>query len=364
MKNIKDMNEIGRLTREKQALEVGLAMDMLEIFNDEKAGLITKIRELVSAAVDEINDQWAMTTSFDRKWFGDWNQYAGCKDHHISLWDYDSIKGKVGSFRAEHCADWIRIFGEVVEELTRGSQEKKRTGYQKGDKYHWTKYDGKAGGGQPGAGRRRILDKFNENKERYASRQTPSWEFLKGLPSAGISRWNIMDNDTTGKMDQVFGLTPGATISGTTTDNIYFIDKFSRLKIDPIYYLLPTATLVSGGHHTLLEVALPLSLNKIINYEIGLYSTMFPNRKGFFGGGSCSREIELLLGNYENHAWNHLMLMYYDRPRQCGGCYLFDKIEDKKTWQEFAVADDQLMRRFKALPAWPKKKHVQGLPFI
>jgi hypothetical protein len=50
----------------------------------KKAGLITKIRELVSAAVDEINDQWAMTTSFDRKWFGDWNQYAGCKDHHIS----------------------------------------------------------------------------------------------------------------------------------------------------------------------------------------------------------------------------------------------------------------------------------------
>jgi hypothetical protein len=372
MEEITDQNRIWQMIREKQALEVMLSLDMLEIFNDRNAGLIGKIRDLVGAAIEDMDrKRTSNTVDFDKKWNGNWNKYAGCSDHGISNWDKTSIQHKARNFRAEHCADWIRIFGEVVEDVTKGKDDAKRQSYQKGGEYHWSKYPKKGnldyGKDLPEKGRRRYehTDKqFPLKNPLFEKEPTPAWEVLSSMPAAGIKKWAIMEKDTVGKMDQLFGLTPGATISGTTTDNIFFIDKFAKMRIDPIYYLLPTATIAGGGHHTLLEVALPLALNNLIKYEIGLYSTLFPDRKGLPAEPSGVREMKLLLGTYEAHEYNHLMLIYYRQPAQPEGCFLYDKISDKKRWQEFAKADERLMQKFKIIPKWPKKKDVKGLPYL
>lgn len=365
MEEIKDQNIISQYTKEKQALEVGLGMDMLEIFNDRKAGLIYQIRKLVKAGIRDMdskrNAKLANQTIFDQNWNapkdkGGWKNYAGCTANKINAWNADDIiNNKVDSFKAEHCADWIRIYGEVIEKVIKGDENLKRESYQKGDNYHWSKYDGKAGGEQIDKGRRRLMATFNPNSAQYAQRQTEAWNLLTSLPDAGIKRWNIMEKDTTGKMDQVFGLTPGATISGTTTDNIYFIKKFSRLRLDPIYFLLPLAAIVAGGHHTLLEVALPLSLNGLVQYEIGFYSTLFPKRGALPEQPDGIREIKLLLGNYEKHKYNHLMLTYYSGIAQPAGCFLYNRISEEKSWKKFAKADEILMNKFKTLLPWPKR---------
>lgn len=367
---VKDPATVRRLLVDKQALEVSLAFDLLEIFNDPKSGLIRPLRKMVSDAIlymDVVYNYSAATrAAFERKWYfgGDskWRGYAGVQENHIQLWNYRHIKAQVQHFKAEHCADWIRIFGEVIEDVLTPlgwrTEDLIRRAGQKGDPYHWKKFDARKIAEDPiqkDAGRRRILAEKNPQHAEYEAGQTPAWDFMRSQPSAGMARWDVKEGDTLGKMDQVFGLTPGATISGTTTDNIYFIDKFKRLRINPVFYLLPAASLVSGGHHTLLEVAYPLSLNGLIDHKIGLYSTLFPTGAGTsrLPGAEGAAEIERLLWQYENRWENNLMLVWYDAPRDPGGCVLYSHITDKGLWGRLTKADNHLLNVFKRMRPWP-----------
>jgi hypothetical protein len=175
--------------------------------------------------------------------------------------------------------------------------------------------------------------------------------------------WEVKQTDTTGKMDKVFGLLHGATISGTTTDTIFFLQQFGKLGLDPIFYLLPIATIVGGGHHSLLEVAYPLSLNGIISYRVGLYSTLFPNR-GALPEFPGVREIRLLLGSYESHAWNRLFLAYYDGSPTPTGCFLYDNGAERKSWEAFATANAAMLDVFKRMPTWPRRMDVSKIPYL
>ena len=49
--------------------------------------------------------------------------------------------------------------------------------------------------------------------------------------SGGIQRWLHLDADPLAKMDKVFGLSHGATISGTTTDTLFFINKIAYVDL-------------------------------------------------------------------------------------------------------------------------------------
>ncbi len=386
---VTDSETVKRMMIEKQALEVYLAFDLLEIFNDPGSGLIGPLRDMVMMAIHEM--EWVrkysttLKNEFERKWSsgkGKWKGYAGVRENYIVAWDYDRIKMQVGQFKAEHCADWIRIFGEVIEDILapHGHQTEnlKRKSYQKGDKYHWEKFDGrpkavKKNPVQPKAGRRRELAPEPESKDKkkwarsspYIASKTTALEFLRQQPDAGMNRWDIKNNDTIGKMDKVFGLTPGATISGTTTDNIYFLNKFGRLNINPIFYLLPAATLVRGGHHTLLEVAYPLSINGLIDYSVGLYSTLLPTGAGTsrLPGKAGAGEIKGLLQLYENRWENNLFLAYYKGSRTLKGCVLFSHINEKHIWRQTAKANHHMLGLFKGMGAWPEYDDVRDLVY-
>jgi hypothetical protein len=187
---------------------------------------------------------------------------------------------------------------------------------------------------------------------------TPSKELMSSMPHAGIARWAIMADDITGKMDQVFGLMPGATISGTTTDNLFFLDDYGRIIDDPIYNLLPLGTIVGGGHHSLLEVALPLTLNNRIGYSVGCYSTLFPKRESRVKGNAGAMEIKYLLSAYEGRDESRLMLFYYNGAGRIDGCLVCEGYEEKKRWVKEFKTDEKLMREFMLMRDWPSKGWV------
>ena len=199
----------------------------------------------------------------------------------------------------------------------------------------------------------------------YSAAEFMVWGFMRDISKGnlpekqnptGINRWRVMEKDTMGKMDQVFGLMPGATISGTTTDNIYFFEKFRGLGLDPVFYMLPLATIVGGGHHSLLEVGLPLSSNGKGAYKVGLYSTLFPTGCQDQNRPAGVYEIENILRFAEGHPDNHLMLIYYDSSQQPAGCYLYEN-NDKGKWQRMCTGDD-LLRVFRGVQAWPNRDQI------
>ena len=133
------------------------------------------------------------------------------KENYIGIpWNHYRLKARARQFKAEHCADFIRIYGEVIEEVVRGAENLKRTSYQTGDPYHWAKYAKKS---QPGYGQP-LLDKGRRRYERtdtnfqlsnpqFEGPQTPAHEVLTSSPIGGIRKWRVMERDTVGKMDQV-----------------------------------------------------------------------------------------------------------------------------------------------------------------
>lgn len=271
----KNVSTISQWIKEKQALEMMLAYDLLDIFNSRSYGLIDGLRGMIRKSVADMDKiRSAHLDAFNGKWVG-WKNYACCKDNGIFIWDTSQINSVVGRFTAFHCADWIRIYGEVIEDIAKGDLDTLRKQPQLGGAEHWNK--NVAGGGL------RQREKPTKDTSGNFSGPTPTLvhEMFRFKGSfSGLAQWDVMKGDTCGKMDKVFGLCPGATISGTTTDNIFFFQRFGKIGMDPLFFLLPLAAIVGGGHHTMLEVALPLSLNNIISYKIGLYSTLFPDRMG------------------------------------------------------------------------------------
>ena len=160
-------------------------------------------------------------------------------------------KRNIYELNAVDCSDIIRFYGEVVERgakrpklkpVPKGTPEppqvpsrlgptiealdEKRKGYQK-DTAHlgtWEK--------DPAKGGKRLRKKTSEltPEEKAAHEQgLTATERVISSKKGGISRWKQVEGDLMLRMDMAFGLTKGATISGTTTDTIFFINRFSML---------------------------------------------------------------------------------------------------------------------------------------
>jgi hypothetical protein len=158
--------------------------------------------------------------------------------------------------------------------------------------------------------------------EEVGSGERELWKRRDKPIGGGIASFLTFDSSIVAMMDEVFGLQRGADISGTTTDHMaiiglgrkvidYVVKKFEqqgefdvpetdefiyhlynseRLPLTDhqwhLLHMVPLATMPFAQHHTILEIALPLS-RKIpaeieykgrpeINYHIGFYSTLVP----------------------------------------------------------------------------------------
>jgi hypothetical protein len=355
--------------KEKQSVEVGLAFDVLEEF-DQNPHLLEPVRAMCRASivlVDEmvrkktVLEGFIFSANFRSKWKLQYKCFNGVEGVG---WNADALLRRSNTWSASNCGDWIRVYGEMVEEKYFGpTEDALRTSYQVGPEGTWkkaTRVDPGQTLSQPNFLRdnlrRRVEFRNLSLAEQgiYTSKLTNSHKLLTEMESSGIKRWAIMEGDTTGKMDDVFGLAPGATISGTTTDNIYFMQKFALKVSDPALFLLPYGTIGAGGHHSLLEVALPLSMNGVIDYRIGCYSTLIP--EGFTSPDA--QLIRTFLRKWEDRPENRLMLVYYEGGR-VDGCFVFDSAPEKLKWKAKLTANRDLLSRFNRLPNNPSRYQAQ-----
>ena len=145
-----------------------------------------------------------------------------------------------------------------------------------------------------------------------------AWVRPKQGNISGMQRFRVSGNDVCRKIDLMFGLLPGATISGTTTDTALVLETFGTMKVGPKmwatihpgYYLFPVATIAASLHHTLLEAGLALTVvDAIPDYEVGLYESLVPPE----GLPNELLRARPLLDAAENDLRNRQFICWYDR---------------------------------------------------
>jgi len=221
--------------------------------------------------------------------------------------------------------------------------------------------------------------------------------------------WVQTDVDRIAKIDKVFGLAHGATISGTTTDNIFFFNRFALVDrylgqdatamdgrldefllkyyfhaggpkgvkygesptqnipvpkrntiIDPILYMLPLGAIVGEGHHSTIECALPLVLNGIIRYTVGEYETLFPvDRERRNACGDISG-IKSTLAKYQEKNRDKRILIYYDSKGDYEGYFKFDPVKDQQ-FGAIAEVSQAMSDKFSRFNRYPTKDEVASL---
>jgi hypothetical protein len=375
---------VQRMIREKQELEVSLAWELLAVFNETKSLIgwyrhaveralaemltvsytdekMTKLSEAGEAVKQAIDAEKAAMKLLTRVLPGEVpptrksdNTFATNPRATVSAdvkepKDLLNLLKDVDTFDAQDCSDVVRLYGAFVEkagpkkiktciekaEADYEKLEKARKSGQKGINTEW--YDvwnqdwkDKDKKAKFGRHRDRVPTQYEDVMSKKRSQLLSVQEFLISF-KGGQSIWQLKETSTIGKIDSWLGLVPAADISGTTTDTIFFIQRFFGQmflgEVDKMFYMLPLATIVAGAHHSTLEVALPLSQNGLLDYSIGKYSSlMIPSSTGNAGAG----ELKKALDAAEKHKQNHLMMVAYSgdpkKPASMKpmGAYVFD----------------------------------------
>ena len=387
--------------RVKKCHEFKLANAIRDHFG--KGQLRNELNELVYAALIKLPDM----PGAEKVWNKNRAVLKVISAYNNSLADMTAA-AKRGLMNPIHCGDVIRLYGEVAEEdKVSKNADKKRVEIQNiGGSQFWDKKKSPAILPQvdmtgpkvtvdPGT-RVRLGTKenigpvsasmqtkiapfdnsFNPNKPRvvkFRGLEARSPGEMKQI-GGGMVGWAPQDTDILYRIEIAFGLRVGATISGTTTDTLYFLNVFEHvIDLDPIFYLLPLATIVAPGHHSLIEAAMPLSIHERIAYSIGLYSTLLPIGAKHPAAG----DILSTLTEFERHEDNRLLLVFFQQREVPAGCWEFEKGGAERTWfQDMAKADKNLMTKFKSmnkpylteldLDGWFRQARLRnaGAPFL
>lgn len=420
---------------------------------------------------DAISYEWVMKkyNIKDRKVNTDKEQAAELVKDSTDFYKFLSNDANIFDLDPSQCADLIRFYGEFIEAageafkshneaivqftksvhevaaslVNRSKDYQFQEGYEGGKGPQWQKPKTKFDPGQRG----RIFgnigmkdDKWTNNFDAYDLKEPQpgppgdkdyakaleNYKWMKGLVDEFIKRRTqtelriarmrggaslfVQTNvDRMAKIDKVFGLSHGATISGTTTDNIFFFNRFSLVDrylgedttamngaldkfllqnyfhaggpkgvgygasptpkipvykrstiIDPILYILPLGAIVGKGHHSTIECALPLVLNGIIRYTIGDYTTLFPaGRENRNACGDMS-EIAAVLSKYQDKNRDRRILIYYDSQGNHEGYFWFDPVKDQQ-WGAIAEVSQGMSDKFSIFQQFPTKNEVASL---
>ncbi|TLX71652.1 hypothetical protein E9993_20000 [Labilibacter sediminis] len=365
MKKVFDGQKVKEVIRMKKQNEFDLAVDIRNRF--DKGELKRELNNMV----------WMSTIvapnlpGFEKVWKK--NGWIGVISHykHIDKLEEAAYRGNV---KAEYCGDWIRVFGEIAEESPNLNLEKEM--FQRHYDKFWDKKKSvndhmpMSGKGPAFPGNRvrlgtshklgDISGEMQAKIKKFGAIQQSSREVrFRNLEIRAISEmsqigggmkvWSPQERDICYRIEVAFGLRVGATISGTTTDTLFFLKYFGSWLngyMDPIFYMLPFATIAAAGHHSLIEVALPLSLWGLIDYTIGNYTSLIPKMKSSSVGSHAIKEI---LRKYEQNENNRRILVYFLQSEVPAGYWEFES-SDQGVFNTMAKADKQLMSQFSAMP--------------
>jgi hypothetical protein len=130
----------------------------------------------------------------------------------------------------------------------------------------------------------------------------------------GMTLWELKQGSVVWAIDRIFGLPPGADISGTTADIMWGLETLAtilypypspgsdrRPAVLPLLYMLPIAAMVAHYHHTILECAMTQTLNGEITYQIGCYTTLLSENAIDSGLVTALKRV---LKRWEDHPTN------------------------------------------------------------
>jgi len=327
------MDEIIKISKERADREVALSKNIYNILNGPR--WLPKITEFVATATYQL-----LYHGFDEAKLND----AMAEEPGLEVWGKGVGKDYIEKTRylCEHrkllnagdCSDLIRLFGSLVEDkkhLLSNSQLgyvdrkrlEKRVG---GEEAHWGASRARGKAGEKASEPRHVIAGRNKMLEQRR---------LKAF--SGITLTRLKRESTVRKIDVAFGLPAGCDISGTTADSIFFVelmrdfiagDVLASMNITDkdikTIQLLPLATMVSQAHHTVLECALTLTLNRYMKYHAGYYDTLIPI-------GGCDSEIENILKDAGRRAAeSRLNILCYLSPKLKFEAYqmmTYDEIE-------------------------------------
>ena len=229
----------------------------------------------------------------------------------------------------------------------------------------------------------------------YIRRRTAT-ELKIAKMRGGAALWVQTPPDRIAKIDNLFGLAHAATISGTTTDHVFFYNRMSLVDrylgqdvstykmdyskkyysdarpgaggnvvtrnqiIDPIFYIIPLGAIVGAGHHSTIECAAPLTLNGIIDYTIGNYGTLYPPRRAERNAVEAS-SIKAVMDASEGDLRNKRLLIYYDSAGYPAGYLEFDRDQDNAIWNQIAAVSQGMIDKVAAFGQYPSKAEVMSM---
>jgi hypothetical protein len=391
MREISD-SDINFFTECRTQLETQLAKDLYGVFGQQP--IIGALRNLVGLAIENLvplmNDQNPVLVN--RMKSGEHKNLSVWANCHASNNPTDAQSAQAAlrtvwehqdQWSPADCSDLIRLFGDLCEQLKGG--EEYRTNATDFDRYKpdefFFGYDPvKAAAGHKATvqfaqtnpiSRTRTGEQSATAKHGYSapgSHIAQGRGLIKKVKAGGedgfwgISLYRLMPKSTVRKIDLAFGLPEGADISGTTADSILVVNRvksfagaFAALG-DSVFsgvpeyalQLLPLVTMVSHGHHTLVESALTLTYHGYITYAIGFYETLMPGDEHLDGMQDQARgAIERVLARANESKLNRHILCYFDQSSKRYRGYLFDKPGELEKFKRFATVGEDLLRRFR-----------------
>jgi hypothetical protein len=378
----------------KKMYEQSLVDAIYSVFNSPE--VLRLLRATAKAALKSIDDSGMIDPIFracnEEKLIDVW------KNHHArpDILGIKKLLKKADTFSAADCSDIFRLAGAWVEQGGLGAtgaavKEAYRPGVNK---------DGTPALGTPdqqahlnskravwGDDSHKTLGKGQDyidlNYEGVHSRNRTPFDKKKGffdLPrpvhkrpgqgTAGRELKRVSGPSNVLKIDRLFGLSEMCDISGTTGDSTFAVEVWGHQNVNgvgdlsEIYYILPVGSIAGSAHHSLLEVALVLSLNKVIvpGYQIGFYETLLPNKNIVLPG--VLGRIRAQFQAKETHMKNNKLhfLRFYNERREVAGGIVFDgqEIEWLRNKSNLFTATT-LLSKMPKFPQFPRYKDVLDL---
>lgn len=362
-----DTREVIRISRSRAILETELCKRMYFVF--DSTPIITKLRNLVSISIEQICALGlANTGSAELLWnnaikeaganLAIWPKYAGTTSM-LTVKNLIKVLHKSDQWTASDCGDLMRLFGGIIEDetlQTRGLVGKAVEDFRR---------EQRVGPGFGGDQRSRTGGGYTPNLPHIEAAHNAALEFKRTKGFSGFAKMTLNDNSTVKKIDSAFGLAEGCDISGTTADALFFfrhvnafIDGLPEMITDellPVIQLLPMATMASQGHHTILECGLTLTLNNIIDYRIGFYTTLMPT-------GSTNGTLQGIFNAAEMDVRNQHILCFWENGKLQGIHY--DTPEEFNLLKAASLTNETFRSQFVSLPLKPSQTQLFAVPSL
>ncbi len=205
----------------------------------------------------------------------------------------------------------------------------------------------------------------------------------------GITLFKLKQESTIRKIDALFGLPEGADISGTTTDHAYGIfyclysleqkakaGSIPQSTVDrvnkrlPLVLLTPLIQMIAEYHHSMLESATALSLNDLIDYKIGFYTSLLPlewdsntrTTTQWRSNLDITNKVRRLLQESEAAATHMVVFEGANHDHSLAGYALdYSDAEEVKKFKKMASLGVDEYFNFANLPAQVRRNDVQNL---